>query len=106
MAASVPTSRSGGRFGKRTPKRLTAELSRPDESVPKEMTFTENVSTRGARVTTVRRWRPGTRVLVTFLRNGVRSEGRVAYCQRKESGDFAIGVDLSGQLQSRMGSLR
>ena len=105
MAASVPTSRSDGRFGRRIPKRLTAELSRPDESVPMEMTFTENVSARGARVTTVRRWRPGTRVLVTFLWNGVRSEGRVAYCQRKESGDFAIGVELSGQLQSRMGSL-
>lgn len=105
MVASVPASRSDGRFGKRIPKRLTAELSRPDESVPKEMTFTENVSTRGARVTTVRRWRPGTRVLLTFLRNGFRSEGRVAYCERKESGDFAIGVDLVGQLQSRMGSL-
>jgi hypothetical protein len=53
MAASVPTSRSDGRSGRRIPKRLTAELSRPDESVPKETTFTENVSTRGARVTTV-----------------------------------------------------
>jgi len=106
MAASVPTSRSDGRSGRRIPKRLTAELSRPDESVPKETTFTENVSTRGARVTTVRRWQRGTRVLVTFLQDGVRSEGRVAYCQRKESGDSAIGVDLSGQLQSGMGDLK
>lgn len=109
MTASVPTrrsdGRSDGRSGRRIQNRLTAELSRPDESVPKEMTFTENVSTRGVRVTTVRRWQPGTRVLVTFLRNGVRSEGRVTYCQRKESGDFAIGVELSGQLQSRMGDL-
>jgi hypothetical protein len=104
MAASIPTSRSHGRSGRRIPKRLTAELSRPDESVHKEMTFTENVSTRGARVTTVRRWQPGARVLVTFLRNGVRSEGRVAYCQRKESGDFAIGVELSAQFQSAGGS--
>ena len=105
MAAAVPTCRSDGRSGTRIPKRLTAELSRPGESVPKEMTFTENVSTWGARVTTLRRWQPGTRVLVIFLRNGVRSEGRVAYCQHKESGDFAIGVDLSGQSQSRMGNL-
>jgi hypothetical protein len=105
MAASVPTSRSDGRSGRRIPKRLATELSRPDESVPKEMTFTENVSTRGARVTTVRRWQRGTRVLVTFLRDGIGSEGKVAYCQRKESGDFAIGVDLSGQLQNRMRNL-
>lgn len=63
------------------------------------------MSSRGARVTTVRRWQRGTRVLVTFLRDGIGSEGKVAYCQRKESGDFAIGVDLSGQLQNRMRNL-
>ena len=105
MAASVLTSRSNGRFGRRIPKKLTVELSRPDESVPREMTFTENVSTWGARVTTARRWQPRTPVLVTFRRNGVRSEGGVAYCQRKEGGDFAIRVDLSAQFQNRRGDL-
>jgi hypothetical protein len=73
--------------------------------MPKETTFTENVSIRGARVTTVRRWQPGTRVLVTFLRNGVRSEGKIAYCQPTERGDFAIGVELSGQVQRHMENL-
>jgi hypothetical protein len=105
MAASVPTRRSDGRSEGRIPKRMAAELARPSESVPKEMTFTENVSIRGARLTTVRRWQPGTRVLVTFLRNGARSEGKVAYCQRNESGDFAIGVELSGLVQRRMENL-
>jgi len=85
------------------PQILLAELSRPDESVPKELTFTENVSLHGARVVTVRRWLPETRVLVTFLRNGLRSEARVAYCQRKETGGFAIGVELSSA--SRIGNL-
>jgi hypothetical protein len=33
MAASVPTRRSDARFGRHIPKRLTAEPSRPDESV-------------------------------------------------------------------------
>jgi hypothetical protein len=106
MAASVPTRRSDGRSEARILKRLAAELSRPDKSVSREMTFTENVSIRGVRLTTVRRWQPGTRVLVTFHRNGVRSEGRVAYCQRNGSGDFAIGVDLSRQVQTRRGNLR
>ena len=95
MTTPVPTGRSVGRFGRRIPKRLTAELSRPDEPMPKERTVTENVSSRGVRVSTVQRWQPGTPVLVTFLGDGVRSEGRVAYCQRKESGDFAFGVELS-----------
>ena len=95
MAASVPTCRSDGRSGRRIPKRLTTELSRPDEFVPKEITFTENVSAWGARITTARRWQPGTRVLIRFLRDGRLFQGRVAYCQRKESGDFAIGVTVA-----------
>ena len=105
MAASVLATRSDGRSARRISRILPAELSRSDESVPKEMTFTENVSIRGVRVTTVRRWQPGTRVLLTFARNDVPSEGKVAYCQRKESGDFAIGVELSAQAQSRSGDL-
>ena len=96
MAAPIPS----GRSERRNPRILAAEVSLPEESVPKEMTVTENVSLHGACVTTVRPWRPGTRVLVTFPWDGVRSEGRVAYCHRKESGGFAIGVELSGQLQA------
>ena len=100
MAAPISISRSDGRSGRRIPQILPAELSLADESGPKERTFTENVSLHGARVVTVRRWLPETRVLVAFLRNGVRSEGSVAYCQRKETGGFAIGVELSGQVQA------
>ena len=94
MVAPISNSRPDGRSGKRIPQILAAELSDPDKSVPKEMTFTENVSPHGTRVTTLRRWLPDTRVLVTFLRNGLRSEGRVVYCQRKGSGTFAIGIEL------------
>jgi len=99
MAAPVSTRRPDGRCEGRIPKRLAAELSRPDESVPKEMTFTENVSPRGVRVSTVRRWQPGTRVLVTFPRNGIWSQGRIVYCQREESGNFALGLELPCQVQ-------
>jgi hypothetical protein len=95
MAAHVPTRRSE----RRIPKILAAELSRPDEPVPKERTVTENVSPRGVRVTTVERWQPGTPVLVTFLQNGIRSEGRIVYCQRVESGNFALGLELPWQVQ-------
>ena len=96
MAVLIPSRRSE----RRIPQILAAEVSLSEESVPKEMTVTENVSLHGARVTVARPWRPGTRVLVAFLWDGVRSQGRVTYCQRKESGGFAIGVELSGQLQA------
>src|SRR5437667_153425 len=99
MAASVSTRRSDGRSEGRIPKRLAAELSRPDESVPKEMTFTENVSPRGVCVTTLQRWQPGTRVLVTFLLDGIRSQGRIVYCQRVESGNFVLRLELPWQVQ-------
>jgi hypothetical protein len=99
MATTGPAGRSDGRSERRIPKRLAAELSRPDQSVPKEMTFTENVSSRGVLVTTVQRWQPGTSVLVTFLRNGIQSQGRVVYCQRVESGNFALGLELPWQVQ-------
>jgi PilZ domain len=96
MAALIPSRRSE----RRILQILAAEISNSDESVPKETTVTENVSLHGARVITVRPWQTGTRLMVAFLWDGVRSEGRVTYCQRKKSGGFAIGVELSGQLQA------
>ena len=94
MATPVPTSRSDGRSERRIPQVLAVEISISEESVTKEATVTENVSLHGARVTAVRRWLPDTRVLVTFLRNGLRSEGRVVYCQPKGGRTFAIGIEL------------
>jgi hypothetical protein len=99
MATPVPTRRFDGRSENRIPKTLSAELSHPDESLPKERAFTENVSPHGVRVTTVRRWQPGTRVLVTFLRNGTRSQGRIVYCQRVAGGNFCVGLELPGRVQ-------
>jgi hypothetical protein len=91
----VPT----GRYEKRTERAVTVEVLRLDESAPMEMTFTENVSPRGVRLTTMQRWQPGTRVLLTLPQNGIRSEGRIVYCQRVESGNFALGLELPWQVQ-------
>src|SRR6266480_363157 len=85
-----PQNRHSIRVGLTTPK-----INRVSKWVQKEKTVTENVSPHGARVTTARCWQPGTRVLVTLPRNGVQFEGRVAYCQRKASGVFAIGVEVA-----------
>src|SRR5260370_35057179 len=82
MAAPVPTNRSG----RRIPQILAAELSDPGNSVPKEMTVTENLSLHGARVTTVRRCLPQTRVLVPFLRDSLRAQARLGSCQRNGQG--------------------
>lgn len=65
-----------------------------------ETTFTENVSARGARVRSVRRWRTGESVCVMSLADGFRSLARVAYCAPDRDMGFVIGIEfleLEGQ---------
>ena len=93
MATRVPT-RPDNRSERRIPKRLPAQLSEIGEPASKEMTFTENVSPRGARVSTVQRWQAGTQVLLTFLQNGIQSQGSIVYCQCVQGGNFALGLEL------------
>lgn len=65
-----------------------------------ETTFTENVSSRGARVRSVRRWRTGESISVMSLTEGFRSLARVAYCEPNRESGFSIGIEfleLEGQ---------
>jgi hypothetical protein len=65
-----------------------------------ETTFTENVSAKGARVLSTRRWKTGDRLTIATLTGSFRSIARVAYCQATASAGFAIGlefVDPAGQ---------
>ena len=59
-----------------------------------EATFTENVSERGARVISVRRWEPNDRLTLTSRSGEFRSSARVAYCQPMQSDGFAIGLEF------------
>jgi hypothetical protein len=71
------------------------EISRVDESLLKERTFTENVSPRGARVVTKRAWQPGTEVLVVSSQDAVRLRAKIVYCQPLGIGRFNVGLKLS-----------
>jgi hypothetical protein len=59
-----------------------------------EMTFTENVSARGARVLTWRRWRADDCLLITSLAGSFQAQARVAYCQAVPSRGFAVGLEF------------
>jgi len=59
-----------------------------------ESTFTENVSARGARVVSVRRWEQGEPLIFASRTGEFRSAARVAYCQPLQSEGFAIGVEF------------
>ena len=82
------------RMEKRIPARIPLKLSSLGEPVIHEIAFTENVSSRGARVATQSGWRPEDNVLVKLLRGGMRTHARIAYLETS-SGVFAIGLQFS-----------
>jgi hypothetical protein len=59
-----------------------------------EATFTENVSAKGARVVSVRRWEKGAPMVLKSRTGDFRSEARVAYCQPLRGDGYAVGVEL------------
>jgi hypothetical protein len=59
-----------------------------------ESTFTENVSARGARVVSTRRWELGERLTFVSRTGEFRSSARVAYCEPLQGDGFAIGVEF------------
>ena len=59
-----------------------------------ESTFTENVSARGARVVSTRRWEQGERLNFASRTGEFRSSARVAYCHPLHGEGFAVGVEF------------
>jgi len=59
-----------------------------------EATFTENVSARGARVVSIRRWDKNARLVLASRTGDFRSAARVAYCQPIHGEGYAIGVEF------------
>jgi hypothetical protein len=59
-----------------------------------ETTFTENVSVKGARVTSVRRWEKGSPLFFASRTGEFRSAARVAYCQAIRGEGYAVGVEF------------
>src|SRR5260370_3001645 len=64
------------------------------EAPGSESTFTENVSARGARVISARRWKQGESLKFASRTGEFRSSARVAYCQLLQGDGFAIGVEF------------
>lgn len=59
-----------------------------------ETTFTENVSSRGARVLSVRRWSLNDQLWISTLTGGFKSLARVAYCESVRGAGFAVGLEF------------
>jgi len=78
----------------RIPMEVAVQIAGHGEIPGVEMTFTEDVSSRGARVLTTRRWRANDRLLLASLPGDFQSLARVTYCQPRPGERFAIGLEL------------
>ena len=61
-----------------------------------ETGFSENVSSRGARVITAKEWLPGEIVLFALPGFRFTSAARVAYCDSIGNGRFGTGLEFAG----------
>ena len=89
----VPT----GRSEKRISKAVEVTGYGSDGASLPEGIFTENVSTRGARIVTKSKLQPGRMIEIHSPYDGFRLHGRVVYCQPLFGGIFAVGVEMQTQ---------
>ncbi len=81
------------RLEKRIPMTVPVHISEPEHAQGMEVAFTENVSSRGARVSSDRRWKHNERLEIESAHGDFRALARVAYC-RPQTGGFVIGLEF------------
>lgn len=82
------------RAERRIPMEIPVILDGHRKTPGTESTFTENVSARGARVVSTRRWEQGERLNFASRTGEFRSSARVAYCHALQGEGFAVGVEF------------
>lgn len=91
---AMPKTHTKERIEPRVPMEVSVEIYGNDEQPGTEQTFTENVSSCGARVLTQRRWRRDDCLQIVAQAGSFRSRARVAYCQPVRGEGFAIGLEF------------
>ena len=82
------------RAEKRIPMGVAVRLFGHERIPGDETAFTDNISSRGARVVTEHRWQPEDRLTIALLPGDFCSTARVVYCQPQAGGVFAIGLEF------------
>jgi hypothetical protein len=86
---------SDGRIEKRAAVKVPVHIVPVENALTAETTTMVNVSRRGARVLTGRRWRPGEVLGITSMSGEFRRQGRVVYCHPVADGRFCVGMEFS-----------
>ena len=81
------------RLEKRILMTVAVHISGHERAPGVEKAFTDNVSSRGARVSSIRRWRPNETLEIESLPGDFRAVARVTYCQPQSEG-FVIGLEF------------
>ena len=83
-----------GRSEKRLPVTVPVRLSTfaAGSGEVEEKTHTDNLSSRGARLCSIRSWRPGDQVEVDAVDQGPPIEGEVVYCEKLDNARFFVGL--------------
>jgi hypothetical protein len=90
----VPKLSKNPRRETRVPMEVGVHISGNPMLPGTETTFTENVSSKGARVRSMRRWKTGDRLTIATMTGSFRSIARVAYCQASATAGFVIGLEF------------
>jgi hypothetical protein len=94
-SGSVPLE---GRIEKRTPMAAPVYLLPAKQLFLAERAVTVNISPRGARVITKRRWQAEEQPWLASLFNEFRLQARVIYCQPLPDGHFCVGLSFQSGL--------
>jgi hypothetical protein len=85
-----------GRMEKRLPIAIAVRLSHGQDQSGNgaELTYTDNVSARGARVVSHRAWEAGDALTVTSLKDEIAIRAKVVYCHQVMEGRYYIGLNF------------
>ena len=95
LGIGSPKSYNAIRSETRIPMEVGVHITGHGKQPGTETTFTENVSSRGARVLSGRRWKINDQIEVTTLAGSFRTVARVAYCHTIPSAGFAVGLEFA-----------
>lgn len=91
----VPKTFSAPRREARVPMEVGVQITGHQRLPGTEATFTENVSSKGARVISARRWKKDDYLTISTLTGSFQAVARVAYCQFVPEAGFAVGLEFT-----------